>query len=529
MRSRASILVLLLALALPGVCAAQTDYSLRIRSLDVSLAGLLDDYLTDVYLNPARLSGLDRSMVYGGNFPQKSTVSPFPIMESESYYGNNWIEDRYFGPWTTSDNVALSWLGRVAGAAGLSVGGSIGQHGSDRWDDDYQTSQSSDRVRVTGQSNGNASDVDHYEADLSIAPLSSGAAIGVRLRATYDVADQGSGWVTNNVGWLIADPANPFHDYEGRFSQDRYEMVTGQVSVGRYDPASIVSDLVIGAVYTQEQGLDRSSTTDISDNDPDGNGTGYGGGPPEISYLDSRHDMNRDYRGFGGFVRCHLRWMDRLISTHAAGWGRSEGDGGTEASWLDQDNYYSMEERLDYTYDGTLDRWSIESSIGYSEALFEDALFAFGIKGEYSRLSFREDAGGEFFASNSNYGEFQGPFSQTHDDTEDELGLMVPIGFEWSFHKYFTLRVGSVLDASRTETDRKLDNNSDQIVDQSLLPVHLGLDHLEGEVRSDVSVHFNTGLGFNFNNRFIVDLASHVESGSINLANFSYLSARFMF
>jgi hypothetical protein len=188
-----------------------------------------------------------------------------------------------------------------------------------------------------------------------------------------------------------------------------------------------------------------------------------------------------------------------------------------------------MEERLNYTYDGTLDRWSVESSLGYSEALLEGVLIAFGIRGQFTSLSFREDAEGEFAASSSNYGEFQGPFSQSHDNSENKLALMLPAALEWSFHKYLTLRIGSTLQASRDETNRKLDNNSDEIVDQSLLPVHMGFDHLEGDVRTDVSARFNTGLGFNFNNRFIADLAAYLDSSSIYFTNFVFLSARFMF
>jgi hypothetical protein len=155
MRITIFLALVLSLLASPLFGVAQTDYSLRIRSLDVAFAGLLDDFLTDVYLNPARLAELDSSMVYGLTLPNKSISSSFPVV---SYYRWNyeWIEDQYYPSVGGADPVALAFFGVLAGKTAFSIGAEFGVSTGDSWDDDFTAYPYDDRTRVRKYQTGEA-------------------------------------------------------------------------------------------------------------------------------------------------------------------------------------------------------------------------------------------------------------------------------------------------------------------------------------------------------------------------------------
>jgi hypothetical protein len=370
---------------------------------------------------------------------------------------------------------------------------------------------------------------EHYAVDISAAPLSSGPAFGIEIRASYDRLGDEYASAEDEYTWRLDDLANPRRWYYSHVDGRQYDYLTGHLAAGFYGPSGILQDAVVTILYVRESATGRSSDTRLEDTDPDGNGMGWSGEPPYWSYENAGYDLYRDYSGFGSVVRLHLKWNDRLRSTHSAGWTRTDGDGANDVSIIDQQQYSAVEERLNYAYDGTMDRWSAVSSIGFHEWVSDDILFALGAQGSYSRTAFREDASGEVVLSSTDAGEISGSYRQAHDNDEDLIAIAIPLGIEWTCHRYVTLRFGAAMTAYRRETERRLDRDAEPILEDDLLPPGVGLDHHEGDVASDVSVRLNTGLAFNFKDRLVVDLGSSVDGGSINFASYSYLTARVYF
>ncbi len=449
-------------------CGAQTDYSLRIRSLDVTFAGLLDDFLTDVYLNPARLAELDSAMVYGAKLPSRRFLSAYP---SVTYYDWNyeWIEDVYEDDSYGTDPVALGFFGTLGGKTAFSVAAQVGLNTDDSWDDDINAYPYNDRARIRHSRNGRTRDSQRYLFDAAIAPLTSGNAWGARVTGAMDTWRSAEVRATETSEWLYADPTNTWLETDSWFRMYESERWELGASVGYSRPKGLVGEVVLGAAFVEESQDVRSGNYEVTDNDADGNGIGYHGFPVETDYMKDAQETERDYSGLGGFLRLHLRWSEKLRSAHFAGWSRSTGDGGTGLWMGSWESSFWKEESLGYTYaDGTMDRGSFQSSLGYHDWAFDELLFALGVDLRYSISKFDESASGSFTAENSTGWGYEAPYQQHHDNTDDALTLALPVGLEWSCHKYLKIRIGTAFYAYRNTADRQLRNNAYNVLSESV-------------------------------------------------------------
>jgi hypothetical protein len=515
-------------LASPLACGAQTDYSIRIRSLDVTFAGLLDDFLTDVYLNPARLSELDSSMVYAATLPHRRSVSPYPSLP---YYDWNyeWIEDVYEDDSYGTDPLAVGFFGTLGGKTALSLAAQVGLSASDAWDDDVNAFPYTDRARVRHYFNGRTRESQRYVFDAAIAPLTSGNAWGARVTGTMDTWRNAEVRGTETSEWLYTDPANTWVQKNSRhrwYESGRWEI---DASAGYSMPKGLVGEVVLGVVFVEESQDVRSGNFEVTDNDADGNGIGYIGHAVENVYMKDAQETERDYSGLGGFLRLHLRWTENLRSAHFAGWSRSTGDGGTRLWMSDWESSFWKDESLSYKYaDGTMDRGAFQSSLGYHHTAFDELLFALGVDLRYSISKFDESASGSFTVESSTGWGYEAPYRQSHDDTDDALSLALPVGLEWSCHKYLKIRIGAAFYAYRNTADRRLSNNAYGVLTSPFAGESGTLEFDDYEQSANVDARFNTGLEFNFNDRFVLDLATN-STYDVSLASYTMLSALYRF
>lgn len=528
MKTAVLAVFLVSVLAWPLFCGAQTDYSLRIRSLDVTFAGLLDDFLTDVYLNPARLAELDSAMVYGIKLPSRRISVPYPIVAYQNW-DYEWIEDLYDADSYGTDPVALGFFGVLGGKTAFSVAAEVGASTDDSWDDDLVAYPFYDRAHIEQRHHGDTRDSQTYVIDAAVAPLTSGSAWGARVKGALDTWQRAGIRADETTEWLLADPANTWLQNESSSTSQEFERWELAASAGYSRPEGLVGDIVLGAVFVDESQRVRSSNYRIQDTDPDGNGVGYRGYPVEVDYDEDAMETERDYSGFGGFLRVHLRWSEKLRSAHFAGWSRSAGEGETQL-WMDSaESSFWKEESLGYTYaDGTLDRGSFQSSLGYHDPLFDELLLALGVDVRYSMSKFDETASGSFAAENSTGWGFEAPYEQRHDDTVDALQLALPVGLEWSCHKYLKIRVGTAFYAYRNTADRQLTNNAYNVLSNPFAVEYGDLEFTDYEQTANVDARFNTGLEFNFKDRFVLDLAAY-STYNVSLATYTTLSARYRF
>jgi len=195
-------------------------------------------------------------------------------------------------------------------------------------------------------------------------------------------------------------------------------------------------------------------------------------------------------------------------------------------SW--QSSFWKKES-LDYTYaDGTMDRGSFQSSLGYHDWAFDELLFALGVDLRYSISKFDESASGSFTAENSTGWGYEAPYQQHHDNTDDALTLALPVGLEWSCHKYLKIRIGAAFYAYRNTADRQLGSNAYNVLTSPYAGEYGTFEFDDYQQSAAVDARFNTGLEFNFNDRFVLDLATN-STYDVNLASYTMLSARYKF
>ena len=526
MRSRGIIGFVLAVLLLPALTSAQTDTSLRIRSLGSSFEGLLDDYLTDVYLNPARTAELSGPMVYVVRLVPRTIASPFPVARL-NYSGSYWTENQYHRYGISP--IGLSYFGTLGESLAWSLGTEIDVNSSEDFRDWYDISAWNDEANLRQWSEGSTSTIQHYVVDLSVASRSN--PLGGRITAAYDSDDFGNVYVSETISVLTSDLENLRSDYRSRYSQGKMERLVVSASLGLFMPGRWARDLVIGGGFIEEKLSVDQRETDINDYDADGNGDWYDNRVRYSRDMDT-YVSRRDYTGYNAFARAHLEWSDRIRSVHAGGWSRSTGDGhaslGAETRRFDSMTDFSSDTQMEYGYGGSVDRFSLESSVGYSEVFFGDVLFAFAFHGVYRRTTFDEPADGTVWGENSEAGaSYSSPYFQKHDNTDDYLSLSVPVGVEWQLHKYVALRLGATFFAQRSKTERNLTGDVDELSNGELLLIPGAWNTQYLNVDSDVDVRFTNGLEININERFILDFLSYASS--INLAQYGHVSARFLF
>jgi hypothetical protein len=527
MQSRSIIGFVLAVLFLPMLASAQTDTSLRIRSIGSTFEGLIDDYLTDVHLNPARTAELDSSMVYAGLLPSRSVAIPFPVARW-FYWSGNVVENQYID--YTMRPIGLSWFGGLGDGLAWSLGTEIDVDSWEDATDQYDIDHWEETTYASMLNEARTSTVQHYLVDLTVA--SRHTPLGGRITVVYDGYDRGEAVVRDSRQARNDDLENTRSNYDYRFFQGELERFAVSASLGLSMPGRWARDLVIGGGFIEERLSADQQEIEIDDFDEDGNGEWYGN-DIHYRYSADEYASTRDYTGYNVFARAHFDWSDRIRSVHAGGWSRSTGDGigglGLELRAFDDTEEITSDNQIEYRYDGTVDRYSLESSIGYSNAFFEGILFAFGLRVAWARTILDEPADGTIWGEDSETGtSYSAPYAQKHDNTADGLRLSVPAGIEWQLHKYVALRLGATFSAHRSETDRNLTGEVSELPDGESLFILGGLNSQRHRIDSDVDVVYSSGLEFNINDRFVLDLLG-TYSSSIYLSEYGYVSARFLF
>jgi hypothetical protein len=517
--------ILLLALTSPQVAGAQTATSLRIRSMGVSFSGILDDYLTDVYLNPARISQLDRPMAYTVAYPSEYFRSPY-LYARLRYYNRLTVEQFYqehsFSP------IGLSYFGTIGKSLAFSIAAEIDVYGRDVVEQGNDIAMVFQRVVQGSNEHGRVTDNQHCLLDLTLAPAGRDNPFGARLTLLYDSAESGEGNYRQTTEWDTGDLERIYYDHDGDLQQTQYEKLSVGVSLGLFRPDGFVRDVVI-------RGNVNAETFDVDSRDMGGDRIDEGDYTISSDYRKDAYLSGREYNGYAAGARVQLGWSERVRSTHALDWSHMSGDG--DASFqFDEESFngstYGSNTQSQFRYDGSSDGIRFESTIGYFNNLFDNVLFAFALFGSYSRSEFDEDGVGEAGLRWYDDGigvdtTFSSPYQQNHNATFENVRLSVPMAVEWAFHKYAKLRLGVTLTASRIVDDHVSTQEASKLGVEfdRLTPTNFdsALD-----MRSGVDAVYLSGFEINLKDRFVVDLYSYYTS-SINFADYGYISVRYKF
>ncbi|MEJ2720165.1 MAG: hypothetical protein P8181_03365 [bacterium] len=526
MRFWQSILLFFAAVMLLSVGAsAQTDTSLRIRSLGPAFAGILDDFITDAYLNPARVAQLEGPMAYMVTLPTRSLEPPYPVARPRSSM-SSWSERDYMS--YSIRPIGLSYFGTIGRGTAFSIGAEIDVTGDESLQESNDIDNSGDQFRSRENSYGSVTDFQHYLVDVGVGSGEDGRAFGARLRATYDASSPGVADYWRTAEWDLSIPDRVYINYDANYFQNDYERLSLELTLGLHRPEALMRDLAVTGSVARETLKSDSRVQDGSRRENDGQLL-------SSDYEGLFYNSDRDYDRFGVEGRAHFGWTERVRSTHVLSWARSTGDGTGKFNYDSEDHgSTSMMSNLStvYAYDGTVNEVRVESTVGYFNDLFDNVLFAFALFGAYSRLTLDEDAPGD--ASLRLYDSSLGldstltsPYRQNHARTLDSFRLSVPMAIEWTFHKYAKLRVGVTVTASRVEDDRRSERDALALTDEVDF-LGSALDSRDLDVDSGVDAVFLNGLEININDRFVVDLLA-AYTYAVNFWEYRYASVRYRF
>jgi hypothetical protein len=327
---------------------------------------------------------------------------------------------------------------------------------------------------------------------------------------------------------LYADASNPRQDYQSQYTERGSDRLELGVENGYSRPSGRLREIVAGAAYFEETEDNHFREFEFFDNDPDDNGIGYGGYPAESEYREDEYRNGREYAGGGGSLCCHLCWSQKLRSVHSAGYSRSTGDGSMDLALEDGGSGSWETQGLSYDYrDGSLDRWFLQSSMGYHDVVAGELLFAVGVDARYWRTTFDESASGEFFSESSAGLEFGAPYEQRHDDVDESIRVELPVALEWPCCAYFTFRLGSAFYAARDRSDRRLTASAMSLPGGAATGPFGDSAFVDYDTDTSVGARFNAGLEFNLKDRLVLDAST--RGNSVNLANIYELSAMLRF
>jgi hypothetical protein len=518
---------------LVSVARAQTDYSLRMYSLGRNLAGILDDELSDIFLDPARAAAITKSEGYIAYLPSRSIEIPFPIISSVSYSSSSISPSEYDRISYSFHPITLNYLAPLGNNLKTSISFEIYTSGSDRADSNEYISFSNynNLFRVSDYEHIYRTDTEHLICNLVLAADVNRGCLGFSLKAAYDTeevvyASEYKYTYTPllNTGEISLD------DSYGSYTR-KYEKSSFTLSTGYWASNSTIRDAVLGFGAARYIYPASANSWSLSDEDADGNGLGFSGYPPEWVLDQASYDSHRDYHEFSIFARTHFDFGGKLRSINTISWSKATGDGG---AFLDKkhEDYSSTSEMMsdlfDYKYDGDLSSFYASSCIGRAGEIYENIILAAAIKGAYSRREFDEDCAGGVSAqyASSSYSDtfsYQGDYFLNHHSKEEYYYLVVPIAVEWKVHEFVSLRLGAEFSAS---------HDMENVHDQDFQPGNLqdlpydGGGQLDYDLTYGTSARFMNGVGINVKDRLIIDL---VTLSGVNLASYGYLAARYRF
>lgn len=533
--------VLLLVAAAVGVSTtashAQTDYSLRIRGLGVSFAGLLDDPFTDAFLNPARVGDLGKRHVYAARFPDRSLRFHYPdndpyggdLLSPEDEPGSmNYGWPRAYTPYT------IGVVTPVSGSATLSLALEAAVEGYDNVSrrDEFTIDNYSggERVSTYSRPQGSQQSLYYAVADAALGTGNSespGTRLGVRLRFTWERWKRGDVRGDTRFYSVLPELEEVELHYTYFAEQGEFETAGGELSVGLFRGTGFVAQAVLGAGGKRETLVNSEHTHNVDDDDYDRNGRDNDGGQfPRFRQSSSDYDANRAYDGLSAFGRLGLRWGVRFRSFHRASWERDTGDGAANYA---RDYYFSDTEinasqnTTAYSVDGEADRFVTDHSFGFSDRFGDDVLFAMGARVAYVYERFEEAGTGEStydYSDGTETVEFGAPYRQDATYEREYWQLSLPAALEWEFHRSMAWRFGLDFRAKRVEASGELEQDVELPVGETLDEV-LPFQDLEGRLAYATDVYLSMGFSFDFRDRVALDILTAVTTTSFNAANVS--------
>jgi hypothetical protein len=547
-RFRLLIIVILAVFVAPSIAEAQTDYSLRIRSLGSSFAGLVDDPFTDAYLNPARVGDLGSRHLYFARFPSRTFSFYYPDVDEWRYRRNyllpqevvpgdlNYRWMRSYTPYT------IGFVSPVSGATTISIAVEAAVSGYDdgRRSDDFRIYNYSGNDRVTGETSarGDERNVYHFVADVGLGTgnaSSEGTRWGTRLRAAYTRTKQGEMQVTNyyHTGFPNTDEV----EYEYGYSQNQgeFERTDAQLSAGLFRNDGFVSQAVIGAGAGRDRLVSVAYARTVYDEDFDGNGRdGDGYTAPYYTRTDRDYDADRTYDQYEVFARLGFRWGDRVRSFHTVSWQESDGDGAGD--YL-RDFYYSDSgiskqiNTVSLVTDGSNRSFQTDNSVGFSEQLLDNLLFAFGLRARIEYTEFQEDgAGTGTFQSTEGTAviDLEAPYDQFAGYEREYWLLSLPAGLEWSFHRNVAWRFGVDFRATRLDVVSELSRDIELPAGEDLDDL-LPFEDKDQRIEYATSTYLSMGFTFGFRDRLSLEILTAVSASGFNAAHVGHALLGFHF
>jgi hypothetical protein len=530
-----TVLILLTLFAAPA--AGQNDYSLRLRSLGVDLAGLVTDPYSDAYLNPARLAVFENKEIYAAKHPGRTLYADFPVFSS--YYFHNGIQESSTIS-TSSNPLVFNVLLPAGRSLVLSFGAQLDINGDDDIDSNslYEIPGGYNNDLIFWGSNSTERTTDEKHLVFDAAAVRPGdTSLGIRLTARYDLDNFGYFRVINENRMDFATQSELSTYQDNDVENPNLEVSSLMMSAGLYRPDHLITDFKLGAGLIRQQIKSAAGSFYLNDDDVDGNGLGvYGRPDDDYLYELDRYDSNRDYLAYKVFSRIHLHPTGKLKSVFSAAYEWSEGDGGAQYNSVHH-NYRSngkiiTRKQINYDYEGSTQEVNLHTSIGYSDEIHDGILIAAGLRGLFIWSRFEEDGPGQasFYQKDIDFPNdsvsVSSDYFQRHDLKKTSYGLVFPVACEWKVQKYVTFRLGTRFGASWTDDDKEYQRSISDFVfpggEQNTLE--------DMDCRTWYSTYFNVsnGLEVNINDRFIVELSSG-SSYAIDLAYYSYFSLRYRF
>jgi hypothetical protein len=506
-------------------------------SLSTHLAGITDDPLTDVYLNPARLSRFNRTQVYGTMLPRKVVRIPFPYSRNSNLQFGPLEDDRenfYYSPLVFSlitsidDGILFS-----AGLQGRVTGSDFSQTAPSYNLAEWGNHRTLDRRLYANEQVDNDT---HLLLDVAAA---GGGEESTGLRLTVSYNNYRDSYLNSRSETTIdlSNLTDTAIDEYFSFDFQKYEKVDVALSMGIYKTDARLSDIAFGGAICKRQYSVSVGDIVIEDTDADRNGERIGGGSPYLKILQNRYNSHRDYLGLRLFGRAHWDVENNIHAVHEVSLHRSWGDG--RAEFVSEQSHYSAAHDIDdrrgaFAYDGTLSDAVITTAAGYNKEIHNGFYVMIGVKGIYSKTWFEEDGEGNASVfldqSNGAYDSlyYSSPYSQEHDLDEAAYSFVIPVACEWEVHEFVKLRFGMEITAYNSNGEAKF-MKSVAAIDLPPSFEEKG-SAINKFVEYDTQARFNSGIEINIHDKFILDLlgfGSH--SSSVRLADYGYVSARYLF
>ncbi len=530
--------ILLLLTVCAGSAAGQTDYSLRLRSLGVDLAGLVADPISDAYLNPARLAVFEKTELYAARHPGRTIEADFPVFYDIRYM--NSIDESYIIS-SGSDPLVFNLILPAGGKTVLSFGAWLDVNGDDDMDSDtyYEVPDRyhSNLIGWGDSSWENTADAKHLLFDAA-AVRTGDTSLGIRLTAKYDLYNHGYLRMNNDNHMDIATQSE-ISTYQYYFIRNpKLEVSDLSLSTGLYNPDLFITDVKLGFGLVRQQINSATGTFTLHHDDVDGNGWDPRGDPADFYIYElDQYNSNRDYLAYKVFSRIQLQSTEKLKSILSAFYEWSDGDGGAVYKTIDvvEDRVYEEDtrKRLNYFYNGSTRKLDLQASIGFTDEIHDGVLVAVGLKGVFGWNRFEEDGPGEasyYQTSSTAPGDtlaVSSDYFQRYDLKRITYGLVIPVACEWKVQKYVTLRLGSRFGAVRTDDDREHQSSiSDFTFPMSGQDTFNDIDR---RIWYETYFKISNGLEVNIDDRFIVELSSGSSSYRLDLAYYSYFSFRYRF